>query len=107
MAEAADHIGTFIHYSPGSRVRYMEVLHSCWALHAEEHPGDEPGKLTDFRRAIKARGFGLTNRSKRPGPKPPILILDAAWNDPALAAEAEASRILAEINRAQRTNTPT
>ncbi|MFD4648482.1 hypothetical protein [Streptomyces sp. NPDC058441] len=95
----ADYIDVFVHYAPGSMVRHSELFASCKALLIEEHGPDHYIPMRDFDAALKAAGFRV-RQINRNGPLPRVkMVKDAAWNDPEFAAEAEASRILAEINR--------
>lgn len=98
-ASAADYIPVFISPAPGSSVRFHELFTACVALYREEG-GTEYTRMVPFTEAVTAVGYRVVgHRAGRV-----TTIRDAAWNDPALAAEAEAARIAANAQRTNSTN---
>jgi hypothetical protein len=98
---AADYIPVFLHYEPGSAVRYYEVFHSCADLLYEEH-GPVPTPMRDFNDALLAAGYHARKTGRSGVPGRIKIIRDAAWNDHQLAIEAEARRNIREAKKRRR-----
>jgi hypothetical protein len=98
---AADYIPVFIHYEPGSTVRYYEVFHSCAELMHEEH-GPMATPMRDFNDALLAAGYRVRKTGRSGVPDRIQIIRDAAWNDHQLAIEAEARRNIHDAKKRRR-----